>query len=169
MNIDVSELKNKKNSKRNINVIIEKDSFFDGNETVKFLMPLKFDGTLRLVNDIFELRGIASTELLLICSRCLNEYPFHLEVDIDENLSTNPSNENCEIISIKNDKIDIYEIIENNLVIQLPVKRLCNEYCKGLCQQCGTDLNHEECSCDKIDVDPRLAGLRDLFSKHKEV
>lgn len=169
MNIDVSELKNKKNSKRSINVMIEKDSFYDGNETVNFLKPLNFDGTLRLVNDIYELKGKVSAELLLTCSRCLKEYPYHLEIDIEENLSTNPSNENCEIISIKNDKIDIYEIIENNLVIQLPVKRLCNEYCKGLCQQCGIDLNHKECSCDRIDVDPRLADLRDLFSKHKEV
>jgi len=169
MNIDVSELKNKKNSKVIINVIIEKDNFFDGNETVKFLEPLKFEGTLHLVNDIFKLNGKPSTELLLTCSRCLKEYSYHLEIDIEENLSTNPSNENCEIISINNDKIDIYEIIENNLAIQLPFKRLCNEYCKGLCQQCGTNLNHEECSCDKMDVDPRLAGLKDLFSNHKEV
>jgi uncharacterized protein len=169
MNIDVSELKGKKYSKKDLDIVIEKESFFDGTETVDFLQNIKFDGSIRLINEVFNLSGIATTKLLLTCSRCLNKFPFDIKMDINEELSTNAINEDSEIISIKNDNIDIYEIIENNLVIHMPVKRLCNEECKGLCQQCGTNLNCGECSCDSINVDPRLAKLKDLFSKHKEV
>ncbi|WP_017414534.1 YceD family protein [Clostridium tunisiense] len=165
MNIDVSELKGKKNSKRNINVVIEKESFYDGTETVMVSSPIKFDGVIRFVGDIFQLKGKVTAELLLTCSRCLKKFPYTIEMDIEEKLSTSASNEESEIISIKNDKIDMDEIVESNLIIQLPVKRLCSESCKGLCQQCGTDLNHKECSCDDVDVDPRLAKLKDLFSK----
>jgi uncharacterized protein len=165
MNIDVSELKQKKNSRTNINVVIEKKSFFDGYETVEFSKPINFCGVISLFQDIFELKGSVTSEILLTCSRCLNKFPYYIEMDIEEKLSTNASNEDIEIISIKDDKIDIYQIIESNLVMQLPIKRLCSESCKGLCQQCGTDLNRRKCSCDDIDVDPRLAKLKDLFSK----
>lgn len=165
MNIDVSELKGKKNSKRNINVVIEKESFYDGTETVVVSKPIEFNGVIRLVGDIFHLNGTITAELLLTCSRCLKKFPYSIEMDIKEKLSTSASNEESEIISIKNDKIDIDEILENNLIIQLPVKRLCSDNCKGLCQQCGTDLNEGQCSCDTVDVDPRLAQLKNLFSK----
>jgi uncharacterized protein len=165
MNIDVSELKGKKNSKTNIDVVIEEKSFYDGYETVEFSKPINFSGVISLIQDIFELNGKATTEILLTCSRCLNKFPYYIEMDIEEKLSTSASNEDIEIISIKDDKIDIYQIIESNLVMQLPIKRLCSESCKGLCQQCGTDLNHGQCSCDNLDMDPRLAKLKELFSK----
>jgi uncharacterized protein len=165
MNIDVSELKGKKNSRTNINVVIEKESFFDGYETVEFSKPINFCGVINLVEDIFQLNGSATSEILLTCSRCLKKFPYVVVMDIEEKLSTSASNEDIEVISIKNDKIDIYQIIESNLVMQLPIQRLCSESCKGLCQQCGTDLNHGECSCDNLEVDPRLAKLKDMFSK----
>ena len=54
--------------------------------------------------------------------------------------------------------------MENNILLTLPIKRLCKEDCKGLCQQCGNNLNLSTCQCDNDDIDPRLAKLKDLFS-----
>ncbi|SUY61625.1 ribosomal protein L32 family protein [Clostridium sporogenes] len=64
---------------------------------------------------------------------------------------------------LKNEAIDVTEVIENNIIIELPIKRLCKKNCKGLCQQCGANLNFSKCKCEK-DIDPRLAKLKDFFS-----
>ena len=63
----------------------------------------------------------------------------------------------------ENDRLDLDEIVENNIISMLPIKRLCNEDCKGLCHQCGINLNHNTCKCEIEDVDPRLAKLKNCF------
>jgi uncharacterized protein len=50
-------------------------------------------------------------------------------------------------------------------MLSLPIKRLCDEQCKGLCQVCGADLNEGECGCVVEEIDPRLATLRDLLDR----
>ena len=49
-------------------------------------------------------------------------------------------------------------------VLNMDSKMLCSEDCKGLCCGCGTNLNFEDCSCEK-EVDPRLAALKQLLNK----
>jgi uncharacterized protein len=46
--------------------------------------------------------------------------------------------------------------------LQVPIRLLCREECRGLCPQCGADWNTEQCSCPPP-IDPRwesLTGLR---------
>lgn len=166
MNIGFLDLnfKNKKHGKKDINLEIHKEVFLYNGETIKYLKPIKFEGVLRIAEDVYTLKGIATTEILLACSRCGEEYSYEVSIDIDERFSSTINDEDGEIISIDNDKIDLYQIIENNLILQLPIKTLCREDCKGICQQCGTNLNHDSCKCETDDIDPRLAKLKDLFS-----
>jgi len=43
------------------------------------------------------------------------------------------------------------------------MKPLCHADCKGLCPQCGANLNLESCTCENVQVDPRLAVLKNLL------
>ncbi|MGG7163668.1 YceD family protein [Clostridium ihumii] len=164
MYIDLSELKNKKHGRKELNLEICKEYFNDNGEIVKFLRPIKFNGSVRYVDGIFDLTGKAETEVLLACSRCNDSFSKSISIDIKEKLSDTINNDDAEIILIDIDKLNLYQIIENSLVLELPVKRLCSESCKGLCQQCGTNLNSSECKCNNEDIDPRLAKLKELFS-----
>ena len=119
---------------------------------------------MRYVDGIFDLTGKAETEVLLACSRCNDSFSKNISMDIKEKLSDTINNDDAEIILIDIDKLNLYQIIENSLVLELPVKRLCSESCKGLWQQCGTNLNSSECKCNNEDIDPRLAKLKELFS-----
>ena len=58
--------------------------------------------------------------------------------------------------------LDILPQIEESVFALLPTKVLCREDCKGLCPNCGKDLNEGECSCKNEDIDPRLSALRDF-------
>ena len=59
--------------------------------------------------------------------------------------------------------IDLSPILREYLMIDFPTKPICKADCQGLCQECGTNLNHNECDCEEIDIDPRMAKLKDLL------
>ena len=58
---------------------------------------------------------------------------------------------------------------DGEILMNWPMQVLCKEDCKGLCPSCGANLNLTTCDCDSTDLDPRMAKIRDVFSKFKEV
>lgn len=62
------------------------------------------------------------------------------------------------------DAIDLEPGLIEQFILQLPMKQLCRPQCRGLCPQCGQDLNERDCGCREATVDPRLAGLADLLN-----
>lgn len=53
-------------------------------------------------------------------------------------------------------------IVREQALFSLPMKPLCREDCRGLCPECGKDLNAGDCACDKRTRDPRLEVLKNL-------
>jgi uncharacterized protein len=68
----------------------------------------------------------------------------------------------------RDEHLDLGELMHEQFVLALPMKPLCGEGCKGLCQQCGTNLNKASCDCAPAWKDPRMAGLEGLMQKRKE-
>ena len=54
------------------------------------------------------------------------------------------------------------------LEMEFPVRILCREDCRGLCQRCGKNLNEGECGCDTREIDPRMEPLRKLLEQMKQ-
>lgn len=164
MFVDLNDLLSKKKISKELHLTIEERSFNDSDEEIKFLTPIVFNGNINVIGDIISLTGTVKTKIQLTCSRCLESYPYDINLDINEKFSNIIANEDDDIIFLDSDTIDITEIIENNIILTLPIKRLCREDCKGLCQQCGANWNFSTCDCKKDDIDPRLAKLKDMFS-----
>lgn len=162
MVIDVSELFSNKKRKK-VHLDLEKDKFFYENEFIQFSKPVKLDIVLMPIGDEIDLTGSMETEILLACSRCLEIFSFSINIELNEKLSKTLNSEDEDIIFIKNDRLDLDEIVENNIISMLPIKKLCSKSCKGLCHQCGINLNLSACKCANDDVDPRLAKLKELF------
>jgi uncharacterized protein len=164
MIIDVGDLISKKAYKKKVHLVSDIENFYDDGENIEFLKPVTLDGELFIAENVICLEGKVTTELRLSCSRCLTSFNYDIDFQIHENFSNNNENKDDEIIFIDSDIIDITEIIKNNIIISLPIKKLCKDNCKGLCQVCGTNLNISSCNCMDDTVDPRLAKLKDLFS-----
>ena len=64
--------------------------------------------------------------------------------------------------------LDIVELLREQFQLALPMKPLCSAACRGLCAQCGTNLNRTECVCGPAWEDPRLAPLKSLLTRTKE-
>lgn len=163
MYININDLNNKKNASKVIEVSIKPGDIFIGNSEVKADTEIVFSGNASKVEDIIYLDGNLSGVLTLVCSRCLEEFKYPLYTEVHEKFSAVPNDEDDLIIFVDSDIINLNELIENNILMSLPIKKLCSEDCEGLCQTCGSNLNKKTCNCDNDNVDPRLAALKDLF------
>ncbi|WP_066873309.1 YceD family protein [Clostridium mediterraneense] len=163
MEFKFSELTSKKERSKKLDLIVEQEIIELPGEEIKILEPIKFDGELKMVDDVVSLYGNITTKLELECSRCLKNFSIDVNTDIDEKFSNNYK-EDDSIALIEGDILDVADAIVSNVISTLPIKRLCVEQCKGLCQQCGADLNIEKCRCDDSNIDIRFEKLKDLFN-----
>ncbi len=67
-----------------------------------------------------------------------------------------------DITYLSHDFIDLSDVLKEQLQLQIPFQPLCKETCKGICSQCGTDLNHGRCACAKIEKRRPFSVLRDF-------
>jgi len=123
----------------------------------------------------YRVAGHVNGELELMCGRCLE--PFSMPVAGSFDLRYVPRTENAgegerevgeddlATAFYDDDRIDLSELIAEQFHLALPMKPLCAEVCKGLCPQCGTNLNTGTCSCDSKWEDPRLAALKALVQR----
>jgi uncharacterized protein len=74
--------------------------------------------------------------------------------------------EDLDLSFYEGDSVDLTPLIQEELVLALPTRPLCRETCKGLCPQCGANLNQQVCGCIPAVGDPRLAVLRSLKVPH---
>ena len=133
----------------------------------KFLSPVKVEGTVTNVDGKFNLKAKGSVNVLLSCSRCLKDVEYELLFDIDE-IYTNTGNEE-EAETFEAESLDLTSAIKRNLLLNLPMKVICKEDCKGLCPICGSNLNQGQCGCKTDNIDPRFESLRSLFKLDEEV
>ncbi len=142
--------------------------FEDGVHEYQVVEPLSCDLIFERIgeNDIL-VEGTASIGLIIPCDRCTVDVIQNVNVNIHRSISLH---DNEEFAYLQGAELDVEAFLLTELLIEFPQKVLCSDECKGLCEQCGANLNEQECSCEKGHVDIRMAHLKDLFdSKFKEV
>ncbi len=128
-----------------------------GDRTIE--LPEPIDLTLQVTNsgEEYLVTGKLKGNIFIECSRCLENFLYPMDIDFfAEFLHDELVNDN---------QIDLTESIYEHLLLELPIKTICKEDCKGLCPQCGQNLNLRECGCDREVIDPRLVKLKEFFKK----
>jgi uncharacterized protein len=141
-------------------------------DAYRVVAPVRLDFEIHKDKDRFRLTGTVQTELELSCSRCLE--PYRLPLDAAFDMRYHPASEmsleqdrelpeeDLETSYYRDEQIDLNELLREQFYLALPMKPLCQEGCRGLCPQCGTNLNSGQCECSVGWEDPRLAPLRAL-------
>ena len=114
------------------------------------------------------LRLKASLGYTSSCARCLDDISgaFELSVEMPLAVSGTLADEDTDdYIIIVNNCIDCDALVNETVMLEFPMRLLCSEDCKGLCDMCGCNLNREKCSCTKKEIDPRLEILTKLLDK----
>lgn len=97
------------------------------------------------------------------CSRCLEMTLHHLTLDIEE-LYTYPVAHDTEFAVHDDGILNLAPLLRAEVLIATSQRLLCQLDCKGLCPECGANLNDTTCACDIDNVDPRLAVLKQLLN-----
>ena len=107
------------------------------------------------------------------CDRCLKPVSQKITLDFTRQVfgpdEYNEDTEDDEQNFMEGYQLNVDDLIKNECFMNLPVKVLCKPDCKGICMQCGKDLNAGECDCDTFVPDPRMARIKDIFDANKEV
>jgi uncharacterized protein len=143
-------------------------------EDTVFLHPVHADLTVKKVGEEVFVKGTIKTLLSFVCSRCL--IPFEFPVDsvfdlvyLPEELEVAREELDSDDLNISfyySRKIDLKEVVLEQLNLTFPVKPLCSEECQGICPVCGKNINSEDCSCATEESDSRLEKLK-IFLKDK--
>lgn len=169
MNINISKLIFEKTESININFdydLSNSDLLRDHN--IIEVSPINFSGKIYKEEENLFVDGNFSGEASFRCSRCLKEFRKDVFDDIEFDISVD-EDENKDDTYLKGEDLNLSVILEEALAFSLPMKILCSEECKGLCFNCGQNLNIDECNCDEDIIDPRFEKLKDFFSKNEEV
>lgn len=158
-------------------MILELKKLFAGGEPIvvdeKFTYPeseltgaseVHVFGKLESRAGVVHLNITAEFTLSLLCDRCLDPVEERYSMPLSHVLVTSLNHEdNDELILVEDYQLDLKELVLSDLLLNLPMKHLCREDCKGLCSKCGANLNQGDCGCDRKPMDPRFAALRDLL------
>lgn len=116
------------------------------------------------------LDGLVRTHLIMKCDRCNDPVKYLLEADFSKEVTVDQLTQDHEEDFIEGYNLDLEKLALNEIYLNFPMKMLCKEDCKSICTKCGTNLNVNNCQCESDNIDPRLAGLKDLFNENfKEV
>lgn len=117
-------------------------------------------------------RGHLEGALTLSCSRCLNPFSHPVAADFDLLLAPGPMSVDDKEVELSRDDLDLdfYEgelvdverILREQVLLQLPLKPLCAETCRGICPRCGADLNQETCRCPAEESTSPFVGLKKI-------
>ncbi|MDH3394101.1 MAG: DUF177 domain-containing protein [Desulfobulbaceae bacterium] len=158
------------------NLVITDDAWFPDHELerrgkVAAAVFLRRDGQRVFVD------GNLSATVVLVCDRCLGSFEralaedFQVEFELAgvDNIAATAGEhevdvEEMDTVFLKEAAIDIYQVLQQQVFLALPEKILCDDECRGLCSNCGANLNKEDCRCGTKESNSPfgvLAGLKD--------
>lgn len=117
--------------------------------------------------------GSAKLTFVFACDRCLRDVDYTFDIAFELELVSpeyaGADAENYDSDFMEQYHLNVDKLINNEILLNWPVKILCSEDCKGICKSCGKNLNDGACGCDDFVPDPRMAMIKDIFNANKEV
>lgn len=115
--------------------------------------PLRVDLEAAEVGEGVLVRGEFEGTVEAECRRCLTQVPVKLRDRVDMLFESLTGSETEELagevypLPARGDVLDVSEAFREQVLLRMPDYVLCSEECRGLCPQCGTDLNRATCDC----------------------
>jgi uncharacterized protein len=125
--------------------------------TIKLIEPFHVLMKLYRVGENIDIKGTYSGHLEFDCDRCCErtmikfEKSFHfiLQPKKTEDEVIEEGDEEIDFGFYEGEEIDLSELAIEQLMLSIPIKKLCKEECKGICPYCGQNKNEVECGCEE--------------------
>lgn len=128
--------------------------------------PIKFQGQVKVVDSSLLMTVHYEASFEAECNRCLDpvNISFHEMLERELVRASEDDDLRLDVLVYEKTGLDILPVILDDIALKMPLQLLCDEECQGLCHKCGQNLNHGECKCDRVKVDPRLESLKNFFT-----
>ena len=172
MFVDINELRERKEPLLIVKDFSEKELKID-NPISSLPFPAHSEMRLSLSGERVCVEGNLGVDLVLTCSRCLKPFSRKIQKGFELEYRPDPVVEaegedlgltytDLEIGFFRDDRLDVRAVVSEQIVLEIPMKPICKEACKGLCDQCGADLNGSPCDCQPPSGDPRFEALLEV-------
>jgi uncharacterized protein len=134
---------------------------------IRMAEPAKADLTAEWDAGLAKVEGTLTARLEFVCSKCLKAFTEEVRYPVSEMFTQQRSiaDKDEDVHLIAEDRVELTPHLKDSFLVQLPLAPACDTACRGLCPVCGADRNTQTCSCVQETIDPRLAGLKDLFKQ----
>jgi uncharacterized protein len=163
MRVDISALLKVNGRSMDIEIDGNPEMFDKVSSDIQKFNKLHLKGVLVNSAGILSFKGNLSFSYNTGCGRCLSEVEQDYTFDVEDVFCSEASLKEEDDYFYTGKELDFSKFILDNIALAIPLKHLCSEHCKGICPECGKDLNKEECSCKDEYIDPRLSKLKDLL------
>lgn len=143
-----------------------------GEGDFRLVGPLQVAFRINRSAQTFQLRGQLRAQLIGECCRCLEPVEQELEAPLQlllqrqqlsgEEREAAAEDEDIEILDPGAKQVELKERLREAVLLEMPLRVYCREDCRGLCPQCGHNLNSSPCACATVQADSRWAALRGL-------
>lgn len=144
-------------------------------QQIRFLAPIEGEIAVQRSGKDVRLTGRFNSCLSMECSRCLAIYQQPVEgtfdlagvvgattADDDSELDVELDEASLDELRLMDDEIDVSALVQEQVLLALPLQPVCDEACRGLCAICGCDLNHQSCNCDQQPKGGPFSVLKDF-------
>ena len=172
------ELENLEGSKGDFAHVYQPEELNPVDDRIQLIAPIAVNGKVRLAGNEVFVNGHVETRAQVECDRCLKPVELPVSADFDLEYITGAEYESSSVAALSDEQltvsvfdgvaIDVDEIVKEQILLAVPARTLCREDCKGMCPECGIDLNSGQCNCSEEEVDPRWAALKSLKNTDTE-
>jgi uncharacterized protein len=175
MLIDLSELTLHEGKSKNISADIEMECLDTKYHSYRIIdkKPVNFE-FINLGKKKILINADIELSLLMPCDRCLQDVKIDFKLNISKEIDMNESDLDRvkaldESNFIESTFLNVEKFVYSEILLELPMKVLCSDNCKGICNRCGANLNSNDCDCNTTELDPRMSKILDVFNEYKEV
>jgi uncharacterized protein len=136
--------------------------------------PIVASGAAELLEATLEVSvsGHLATRMEVACDRCLEPTAFPIEADFrllyrpvalsPDRVEVLIEDSEAEVGFYEGEGLELVDVLREEILLLLPMQRVCREDCKGICPVCGQNRNQADCQCHEKLGDDRWSGLRNL-------
>lgn len=183
--VDVTSLLKKPGKEKNYRSEWQPEDFGFTDEDIEISKPLAVQFHLLNADNHVRVDGNYDGQIRLRCGRCLGTYTDDVQADVEAKyysmesggLPEDTYTEDREIVAeeggiyldtFEENTIDLGDVVRQDILLESPMRPLCDPDCEGLCPVCGENRNETDCGHEKKDVDPRLSSLQDIDLEEDE-
>lgn len=167
MQINVSDILTKENTTQNFTAELEMNTFRSklGEFTIVQKQPI-----ILILSNVsatkFSIECVVDLSINIPCDRCLKDVKTDFHFDISKDIDMEDEEKAYCMFGYN---LDVDKLVYSEILVNWPMKILCRDDCKGICNSCGANLNLGTCDCQSTKLDPRMAVIQDIFKDFKEV